>query len=419
MQNFVGVCALLAMFGGEPAQTEDAAECKSPPPCSISFPFSTPDLDLAEALFGGAQPQCNAPGGLHFTFGDDQQHPGRFFLTWFTSSDGCEKTANCCEAESGTGLLAFTADWCAPCRQMKPVINHLKQQGHAVEEIDIDAHPLPAQTFGVTSVPTFVFVKDGKEVGRYVGATSKECLVGLLKQGEGECQKAEACQQQVAAGSACQSKACATVQTGDTSCQCRNCPAACCPCPPAMAYGPMYSHPPYIGHPGPVHRYHVLHGEGYHDPYAVYPPAPPIAPVFVPLPPHAPGIPGAVQTEMLIRATYEVPAHKAKALAAFLSEHAGATAEVKIGPPRVVTWTTDGPYGRLVRKTETVAKETTDAASTRVTITTTPDAQHAIGVFIMTFLQKPEPPKPHCQPGSWTTKDETSKVFQYHFGITR
>ena len=77
-------------------------------------------------------------------------------------------------------LLDFTATWCAPCRQMDPVVARLASQGYPVRKVDIDREPALAQQYRVSGVPCFVLVVGGQEAGRVVGATSYENLAGLF-----------------------------------------------------------------------------------------------------------------------------------------------------------------------------------------------------------------------------------------------
>ncbi len=80
-------------------------------------------------------------------------------------------------------LLDFKAVWCQPCRIMEPIIEELKKElGDKVEvvEIDVDAKPDEASKYGVMSIPTFIVLKDEKEVGRKIGVTSKEDLLKLI-----------------------------------------------------------------------------------------------------------------------------------------------------------------------------------------------------------------------------------------------
>lgn len=73
-------------------------------------------------------------------------------------------------------LLVFTADWCGACRHMKPVVAELYREGFDVQTLNVDANREKAQKFGVRGIPTFILVRDGKEVRRQTGVTSAERL---------------------------------------------------------------------------------------------------------------------------------------------------------------------------------------------------------------------------------------------------
>lgn len=81
-------------------------------------------------------------------------------------------------------LLDMWAVWCAPCRIMNPIIEELeKELGDKVEivKINVDEKPQEAQKYGVMSIPTYIVLKDDKEVGRKIGVTSKADLLKLLQ----------------------------------------------------------------------------------------------------------------------------------------------------------------------------------------------------------------------------------------------
>lgn len=74
--------------------------------------------------------------------------------------------------QKGVTLVDFYADWCGPCRMLAPVLEKVAKEvsGKAsVVKLDIDHAQQIASSFQITSVPTLILFKDGKEVGRLVG----------------------------------------------------------------------------------------------------------------------------------------------------------------------------------------------------------------------------------------------------------
>ncbi|HRH32159.1 MAG TPA: thioredoxin [bacterium] len=73
-------------------------------------------------------------------------------------------------------LVDFWATWCGPCKVMGPIIDELASEMADVEfaKVDCDAHAELAMRFNVLSIPTFVIMKGGSEVGRFSGSMSKE-----------------------------------------------------------------------------------------------------------------------------------------------------------------------------------------------------------------------------------------------------
>ena len=73
---------------------------------------------------------------------------------------------------------------CGPCKIMAPILVEVKKElGDKVEieEINVDENQAKASEFGVMSIPTYVILKDGKEVGRKIGVTAKAELLKLLQ----------------------------------------------------------------------------------------------------------------------------------------------------------------------------------------------------------------------------------------------
>lgn len=81
-------------------------------------------------------------------------------------------------------LVDFYADWCAPCRAMKPVLEDLKKQvgeSATIFKIDVDKNPAIAQRFKVMSIPTLVVFKNGAAVWRKSGMASSGELAAVLR----------------------------------------------------------------------------------------------------------------------------------------------------------------------------------------------------------------------------------------------
>ena len=79
-------------------------------------------------------------------------------------------------------LLHFTATWCQPCKQMEPLIAKLVSENLNIsyEKIDVSDEFDPAVEYGVKGVPTFIALKDGKEVARHTGVATEEKLLNLF-----------------------------------------------------------------------------------------------------------------------------------------------------------------------------------------------------------------------------------------------
>ena len=84
-------------------------------------------------------------------------------------------------------MVDFWASWCGPCKMLAPVIEDLfaRYEGKAlVAKVNVDEEPDLARRFGVMSIPTVIFLKNGREFDRKVGVMPPQAYTDVLdKQG--------------------------------------------------------------------------------------------------------------------------------------------------------------------------------------------------------------------------------------------
>lgn len=81
-------------------------------------------------------------------------------------------------------VVDFFAEWCGPCKAMKPVLNDFKQaigDKAVVLKIDVDRNPAAAQAYSVQGVPTLAIFKNGRIVWRAAGVMSAAQLQRALE----------------------------------------------------------------------------------------------------------------------------------------------------------------------------------------------------------------------------------------------
>ena len=81
-------------------------------------------------------------------------------------------------------LIDFFAEWCGPCRMIGPVIEelHHEYEGKAlVGKVNVDANIDVASKFGVKSIPTILFIKNGQVVDKLVGAQPKHSFIKRIE----------------------------------------------------------------------------------------------------------------------------------------------------------------------------------------------------------------------------------------------
>jgi thioredoxin 1 len=82
-------------------------------------------------------------------------------------------------------VIDFWAEWCGPCRAIAPIIAELadEYEGKAIiGKVDVDANAELSHRYMVRSIPTLVFIKNGEEVKRFVGGSSKKKYADMINE---------------------------------------------------------------------------------------------------------------------------------------------------------------------------------------------------------------------------------------------
>jgi thioredoxin 1 len=79
-------------------------------------------------------------------------------------------------------LLLFTAEWCGPCKQLKPIVSELvREYGLEYEEVDVDRDGKLAVKYNVQSIPCLVFLKDDEVVDMLHGVKPKHFIRQIIE----------------------------------------------------------------------------------------------------------------------------------------------------------------------------------------------------------------------------------------------
>ncbi|WP_261750545.1 thioredoxin [Streptococcus pyogenes] len=88
------------------------------------------------------------------------------------------------ETKEGLVVIDFWATWCGPCRMQAPILEQLSQEIDEDElkilKMDVDENPETARQFGIMSIPTLMFKKDGEVVKQVAGVHTKDQLKAII-----------------------------------------------------------------------------------------------------------------------------------------------------------------------------------------------------------------------------------------------
>ncbi|MCC6384358.1 MAG: thioredoxin [Bacteroidia bacterium] len=82
-------------------------------------------------------------------------------------------------------LVDFFAEWCGPCKMMKPILEEVKAKAAEkirILKVDVDRNQLVSSSFGIQGVPTLILFKNGNPVWRQSGVVGAEMLLQLIRQ---------------------------------------------------------------------------------------------------------------------------------------------------------------------------------------------------------------------------------------------
>ncbi|UCH14053.1 MAG: thioredoxin [Bacteroidales bacterium] len=81
-------------------------------------------------------------------------------------------------------MVDFWAEWCGPCRMVSPIVSEIAdeyKEKAVVGKLDVDNNPTVSAKYGIRSIPTILFFKNGELADKQVGAVPKSNLVSKLE----------------------------------------------------------------------------------------------------------------------------------------------------------------------------------------------------------------------------------------------
>lgn len=80
-------------------------------------------------------------------------------------------------------IVQVGANWCGPCKQLKPTMEEISQEELGVEfvYIDVDQNPDFAQEYGIRGIPTVIFFNNGQRIDAFTGNQSKGQIKDFIR----------------------------------------------------------------------------------------------------------------------------------------------------------------------------------------------------------------------------------------------
>lgn len=115
--------------------------------------------------------------------GDESTEPEKVLVPDFAVYDSEGNEVHLSDFIGKPIVLNFWASWCGPCKMLSPLVEEIGAQyeGKAlIAKVNVDEEPELARQFGVMSIPTVVFLKNGREFDRKVGVMPPQAFTDVL-----------------------------------------------------------------------------------------------------------------------------------------------------------------------------------------------------------------------------------------------
>lgn len=81
-------------------------------------------------------------------------------------------------------VVDFWAEWCGPCVALKPILDNISEtcdtEKVIIAKLDVDQNPITARKYNIRSIPTILYLKDGKVLEQTIGLPSKESILAKI-----------------------------------------------------------------------------------------------------------------------------------------------------------------------------------------------------------------------------------------------